>query len=309
MVHRHLSPSLKRNLTGYAFVLQWLLSLLAFTLYPTLASFYYALTEYTMLTPPRWVGLHNFEVMFTQDPLYWKTVGNTLYYVILSVPLQLMVGLGLAMLLNQNVQGIGIFRTIYYLPALVPAVAAGLLWYVMLDPRLGLVNAGMEALGLPRLGWLRSPVWAMPSLILIAIWAGSGPAMLIFLAGLKDIPASLLEAATIDGANAVRRFRHVTLPLLSPTIFFNLLISIIASFQVFAIAVVMAQASTRGGDAGPLNSLLVYMLLLYRNAFRYFQMGYASAMALVLFLTLIVIALLLARSSSLWVYYEAGGRR
>ncbi|HXF64023.1 MAG TPA: sugar ABC transporter permease [Caldilineaceae bacterium] len=303
------SPTLRRNLTGYAFVLPWLVSLIVFTAYPTLASFYFAGTEYTLLNPPRWIGLQNFKVMFDQDPLFWKSVGNTLYYVLLSVPLQLGVGLGLAVLLNAQVRAIGIFRTIYYLPALVPAVAAGLLWYVLLDPRMGLVNAGLELIGLPRLGWLRSPDWAMPGLVLIAIWGGSGSAMLIFLAGLKDIPASLLEAATIDGAGALRRFWHVTLPLLSPTIFFNLLISIIASFQVFATALAVAAAAGGSGDVGPLNALLVYMVLLYRNAFRYFQMGYASAMALVLFLVLVVITLALARSSSLWVYYEGGSRR
>ncbi|NJN82026.1 MAG: sugar ABC transporter permease [Caldilineaceae bacterium] len=219
MIHFRLSRAARRNLTGYAFVLPWLVALVVLTAYPTLASFYYAMTEYTLLNPPRWVGLHNFEVMFDQDPLYWKSVWNTFIYTLFSVPLQLAVGLGLAMLLNTKTRGIGLFRTVYYLPALIPAIAAGMLWYVLLEPRMGLVNAGLDLVGLPTPGWVRSAAWAKPGLIMIAVWSGTGTAMLIFLAGLKDIPSSLLEAATIDGAGAVRRFWHVTLPLLTPTVF------------------------------------------------------------------------------------------
>jgi multiple sugar transport system permease protein len=252
--------------------------------------------------------------MFTQDPLFWRAVGNTIFYAVLSVPLQLMTGLLMALALNSQVRGIGVYRTIYYLPGLMPAVAAALLWFVLLDPRLGLVNAGLEWLGLPRLGWMRSAAWSKPALILIAIWAGSGAPMLIFLAGLKDIPESLLEAATIDGANAWRRFWHVTLPLLTPTVFFNLVIGIINSFQVFTVAFVASSAmgsanSSSAGTVGPLNSMLMYMIHLYRHAFRYFSMGYASALALLMFLVLVLLTVGLARSSSLWVYYEAGGRR
>jgi multiple sugar transport system permease protein len=301
------------NIKGYLFISPWLLSLLVFTAYPVLASFYFALTDYNILNPPKWVGLTNFEVMFTKDPLFWRAVGNTIFYAVLSVPLQLIAGLFLAVLLNTHTRGIGIYRTIYYLPGLMPAVATALLWYVLLDPRLGLVNAGLEWLGLPRLGWMRSAAWSKPALILIAIWAGSGASMLIFLAGLKDIPESLLEAATIDGANAWRRFWHVTLPLLTPIVFFNLVIGIINSFQVFTVAFVASTAigggSSGAGPAGPLNSMLMYMIHLYRHAFRYFSMGYASALALLMFVVLVLLTVGLARSSSLWVYYEAGGRR
>lgn len=301
--------ALRRNLKGYLFVLPWLISLLLFTAYPVFASFYFSMTDYNILNPPRWVGLDNFEKMLTTDPLFWRAVGNTLYYAVLSVPLQLAVALGLAMLLNGRSRGIGIYRTIYYLPEMMPQVAAALLWYVLLDPRLGLINAGLELVGIPRIGWLRSSDWSKPALILINTWSRSGVPMLIFLAGLKEIPQSLLEAAMIDGASAWRRFRHVTLPLLTPTIFFNLVIGMISAAQVFATAFVAGAASGSTNSVGPLNSMLMYMIHLYRNAFRYFDMGYASALALVMFLVLVLITALLMRSSSMWVYYESGGRR
>jgi multiple sugar transport system permease protein len=171
------------------------------------------------------------------------------------------------------------------------------------------MNADLELLGLPALGWLRSATWSKPALVLISIWSTSGVAMIIFLAGLKEIPASLMEAAIIDGANPWQRFFYVTLPLLTPTLFFNLIISVITSFQVFALAFVAISAGRTSNTAGPLDSLLMYMIHLYRNAFRYFNMGYASAMALVMFLVLIVITLALIRSSSYWVYYEGGAQR
>jgi multiple sugar transport system permease protein len=301
-----MSRQLRNDLRAYLFVSPWILSLLVFTAYPMLASFYFSFTKYTVLNPPRWIGLDNFTNMFTRDPLYWVSVSNTLYYTLISVPLGLVVSLGLAVLLNQQARGIGIYRTIYYLPSLVPVVAGTLLWLVLLDPRLGLVNQALDAVGLPKLGWLKSAQWSKPGLILMSLWASSGSAMIIFLAGLKDVPQSLLEAAMIDGANGWQRFRFVTLPLLTPTIFFNLVMSIIASFQVFGPAFV---AGGQGNTVGPLNSLLMYMLLLYRNAFRFFDMGYASAMALVLFVVLVALTLLLVRSSNTWVHYEGGQRR
>ena len=308
-----LSRRARSSLYAYAFVSPWIISLLVFTAYPVLASFYFSMTKYTILTPPEWVGLDNFQTMFTKDPLYWKSVWNTVYYTAFSVPLGLVVALILALLLNQSTRGIGIYRTVFYLPSLMPAVAGVLLWMVLLDPRLGLVNAALRALGLPAPGWLRSATWSKPGLILMSIWSGSGPAMLIFLAGLKEIPSSLIDAAMIDGANAWQRFRHVVLPLLTPTIFFNLIIGVINSFQVFTTALIAASEGGSGsggsGVAGPLNSLLMYMLLLYRNAFRFYSMGYASAMALVMFLVLVLITLALVRSSSYWVFYQAGRRR
>ena len=302
----HLNRRLRQDIKGYLFVSPWLIGILVFLAYPTIASFYFSMTNYTILNPPKWIGLENFQVMFAKDPLYWKSVWNTVYYVIVSVPLGLIIGLLLALLLNQQLKGIGFYRTAFYLPGLMPAVAGVLLWMVLLDPRLGLVNEALHSLGLPRLGWIQSAAWSKPGLILMSTWSGTGTTMLIFLAALKEIPQSLIEAAMIDGANAWQRFWNVTIPLISPTIFFNLIMSIIGSFQIFGSALI---ASGSANTAGPLNSLLMYMLHLYRNAFRYFNMGYASAMSLVMFIVLILITLLTIRSTRYWVYYEAAGRR
>lgn len=299
----HLKRRTQESIVGYLFVSPWIISILVFIAYPMVASFYFSLTDYNVLNPPTWVGLQNFNIMFNKDPLYWKSVLNTLYYVAFEVPLGLLVGLTLGILLNQQIGGIGIYRTIYYLPGLVPAVAATLLWMVLLDPQRGLVNEFLGLFGIAKLGWLRSAAWSKPALILMALWGGSGGAMIIFLAALKEIPQSLHEAAMIDGATSVQRFWNVTIPMISPTILFNLIMGIIGSFQVFASAFVAG-----GTGAGALNSMLMYMLHLYRYAFRYFNMGYASAMALALFVVLIIITLLLIRSSSQWVYYETLGR-
>jgi multiple sugar transport system permease protein len=295
----------RENITGYLFVMPWLISLLVFIAYPMVASFYFSMTEYSMLKPPRWIGLDNFNVMFNTDPLFWKSVFNTTYYALLSVPLSLVFGLILALLLNQKIGGIGIYRTAFYLPGLVPAVASTLLWMVLLDPKLGMVNIALGAVGIEPVGWLRSAVWSKPALILMALWGGSGGTMIIFLAALKEIPQSLIEAAMIDGADTWQRFTNITIPFLTPTILFNMIMGIIGSFQVFASAFVAGS----GGTAGPLNSMLMYMLHLYRYAFRYYSMGYASAMALVMFLVLVSLTLLLVRSSSYWVYYETAGRK
>ncbi|GAB4431113.1 MAG: sugar ABC transporter permease [Chloroflexi bacterium OHK40] len=296
-----LSKQLRNDLRAYAFISPWLLSLVVFTGYPMLATIYFSLTDYTIVQPPQWVGLENYQRMFTADPQFWPAVWNTTFYAVISVPLSLVVALGLALLLNQNVRGVGIYRTIYYLPTMVPAVAGALLWTVILDPQNGLLNSMLESVGLPGPGWLKSAEWSKPALILMALWAGTGSAMLIFLAGLKDIPQTLYEAATIDGASSWQRLMRITLPLLTPTIFFNLIMGIIASFQVFG--QILASAGS-GGTVGPLNSLLMYMVLLYRSAFRSFEMGYASALALVLFVFLVLLTMLVVRSSRHWVYYE-----
>jgi multiple sugar transport system permease protein len=305
-----LSRRIRDNLVAYVFVSPWLTALLVFFAYPILASFYFAFTRYNVLSEPIWVGLNNFVTIFFKDPLYWKSVGNTLYFAFLSVPLTLAVSLFLAVLLNQKLAGIGLYRTIYYLPSLVPAVATTFIWRLILEPRWGLLNVGLDSVGLPTLGWLESAAWSKPALIIMSIWMGCGGPMVVFLAGLKDIPQSLLEAAEIDGANAAQRFRHVTLPLLTPTIFFNLIIGLISGLQVFASAFVAASAQNAAGTstAGPLSSLLMYMIHLYRYGFRYFDMGIASAMAVVMFAVLAVITYALVRTSNLWVYYEGQSR-
>ena len=299
-----MSRKMRDNLRAYLFLSPWLISLLLFTAYPMLASFYFAMTRYTIINPPEWIGIENFVVMFTKDELFWVAVNNTLYFTLLSVPLQLIAALMMATLLNQSTRGIGFYRTAFYLPTLVPAVVTTLLWMLILDPRAGLANGALEALGLPKLGWMYSVAWSKPALILISLWVGLGQPMLIFLAGLKDVPKSLLEAATIDGANGWQRYWQVVVPLLTPTIFFNLLITLIASFQVFTTAFVATATAAGTTAAGPLNSLLVFMVHLYRQGFRYSAMGYASAMAVVLFIVLVGVTIAMVRSSSFWVHYE-----
>jgi len=252
--------------------------------------------------------------MFNQDPVYWKSVSNTLYYGLISVPLGLAFSLFLALVLNQAVVGIGVYRTIYYLPAIMPPVAATLLWMLLLDPGNGLVNTWLRGLGITRPpGWFRDANWSKPALIIMALW-GAGGTMLIFLAGLRDIPKVFYEAAEIDGANGWHRLWHITLPLLTPVVFFNLIMGVIGSFGVFTSAYVAGGSASGGGygpggtAGGPLDSMLMYMLLLYRYAFRYFEMGYASAMAITMFLAILLLTLALIKTSGRWVYYEAAGR-
>jgi multiple sugar transport system permease protein len=298
-----LSRQLRNDLRAYAFLLPWLISLVVLTGYPLLATIYFSFTDYNIVQTPRWVGFENYQQMFIDNPLFWQSVLNTTIYSLFAVPLSLLLALCLALLLNQNIRGVGIYRTIFYLPTMVPVVASSLLWVVMLNPQNGLLNGLLEGIGIPGPGWFRSADWSKPALILIALWGGTGSAMLIFLAGLKDIPQSLYEAAILDGANGWQQLFSISLPLLTPTIFFNLIMGIIASFQVFG-QVLTASVGGGSGSVGPLNSLLMYMVLLYRSAFRDFEMGYASAMALVLFVVLVLLTLLVVRSSRYWVYYE-----
>jgi multiple sugar transport system permease protein len=286
---------------GLLFVLPWVLSLLIFTSYPVIATFYLSFTDYNVLQPPHWLGLQNYSNMVTADGSFWMGVGNSGYYALISVPLGLVVSLLLALVLNFRSRGIGIYRTLFYLPALVPPVAGTIVFLLMLDPN-GPVNMLLGGVGLTPPSWFIDPSWSKPALILLSLW-GAGTGALIFLAGLQEIPQSLLEAAMIDGAGPLQRFWYVTLPLLSPVILFNLVIGVIGSFQVFTQALIV------GGYTGePLGSTLMFMVLIYNNAFRYFQMGYASAHAVVLFLAVLVITVMIFRTSRMWVYYEGGQR-
>ncbi len=310
-----LPRQVRTDITGYAFCSLWILSILIFTLYPTLASFFYSFHKYNVIQPPRFVGLDNYINMFTRDPRLVKSVYNSAYYSLISVPLGLVSSLLLAMLLNAQVRAVGIYRTIYYLPSLVPPVAGTLLFMLIMDPRQGLLNAGLEAIGLPRLGWFSHPTWSKPALLIMSMW-GIGSSTLIFLASLKEVPHEMQEAATIDGADSWRRFRSITIPMISPVILFNLVMGVLGSFQVFTSAFVagsgsgggLAGGGPSGSAGGPLDSLLMYMVYLYTQAFRYFEMGYASAMAVVLFLVVTALTVLIFRSSGTWVYYEGAKR-
>ncbi len=289
-------------IAGFAFVLPWVISLLVFTAYPVLASFYYSFTQYSIVQDPKWIGLENYVTMFTADPAFGVSVYNSAYYAFLSVPLGLLSSLGLALLLNMRVKFIGGYRTLFYLASLTPPVAGTIIFIIMFQPNGGLINAILGFFGIRGPAWFTDPNWSKPGLILLSLW-GVGAGSLIFLAGLKDIPSELLEAASIDGANAWQRFWRITIPLLSPVILYNLVTGVIASFQVFTSAMVI------GGTTGrPQESLLMYFVHLYRNAFRYFNMGYASALAVVLFLAVLAITLLIFRSATRWVYYEGEHR-
>ena len=295
---RRWSRSVRQDLiNGLLFISPWLIGLLIFTLYPLLASLYYSFTDYNVLQPAKFVGTTNFTEMFGKDHLFWTAVKNTLIYALLSIPFNIVLGVSLALLLNVKVHGMSLYRTIFYLPSIFPQVVTALLFSWMLNPQFGLVNALLKQIGLPTVGWLTDPTWAKPSLVLLGLW-GVGGSMVIYLAALQDVPQHLYEAAELDGAGVLTKTLAITLPMISPTIFFNLVLGTIDAFQSFTFVYVLTD-----GQGGPLDSTLFYGLLLYRNAFKYLHMGYASAMAWLLALFVILITLVIFKSSGRWVYY------
>lgn len=305
------SAEVRRNLrNGLLFASPWLVNLVLFIAYPLAASLYYSLCTYDALRPPRWVGLENYRILFTEDPLFWKALWNTLYIVALGLPLNLAVSLGIALLMNQKLKGMAFYRTVFYLPSITPLVAASILWLWLLNPEMGLVNGLLEKVGIHGPGWLASPEWAKPGLILMGLW-GAGGSMVIYLAGLQDIPEQLYEAASLDGAGKLSQFRHVTLPMLSPVILFNLIMGLIAGFQYFTQVWVITSSTGNQTLGSPQDSTLVYALYLFSQAFLDFKMGYACAMAWVLFLVTLVCALVVFRTSARWVYYggDTNGER
>jgi multiple sugar transport system permease protein len=288
---------------GWLFVAPAVLGLVIFNAIPVVASFGLSFTKYDIVSAPTFVGLDNYVGLLTRDRLFGKSAGITLQYAALSIPLSVLVAYIIALLMSQEVRGIGVYRTLWYLPSLVPAVVTGALWGWLLNKEFGPINYPLKLLGLPAPGWLVDPEWVVPSLVLIRLWA-MGNAVLIFLAGLKGVPEHLYEAATVDGANWWHKFRHVTLPMTSSIIFFNLVMNIIGAFQVFSVVFVIYSAGRTGQTAGPANSALVYVLYLYRNAFAYFRNGYACAMAWILFMVIMALTFLAFRTQKLWVYYE-----
>jgi multiple sugar transport system permease protein len=272
--------------------------MLVFTLYPILASFYYSFTQYDIVSSPKFIGFENFRVLFTEDKQYLKAIFNTAYYAFLAIPLGMLFSFSIALLLNMKVRGLAALRTVFYLPSILPEIASALLWMWILNTQYGLLNQMLKLVHVKPVAWLTSPTWTKPSLILISVWA-IGSSLVIFLAALQDIPQHLYEAADIDGANPWQKTVNITLPLVTPTIFFNLVLGIIAATQYFTTAFVIL-------GAGPLESTRFYMFHLYQNAFRYFKMGYASAMALLLFLFVLMVTIILFKTSGRWVYYERG---
>ncbi|WAH39153.1 carbohydrate ABC transporter permease [Alicyclobacillus dauci] len=294
----------KEALLGYAFISPWLIGFVVLTLGPLIASLYLGFTQYNLLSSPKLVGFENYVHIF-HDHNFWQSLYVTFYYAIFSVPLDLIVALFLAMMLNQKVRFLRWFRTIYYLPAVLPPVAVAILWNWILNPQYGILNRFLGFLHLPQPQWLVTPQWTVPSFIVMSIW-GVGTWMITFLAGLQDVPLSLYEAAVIDGASTWKKFWHVTLPMISPVLFFNLVMGIIGAFSYFTQAFVMG-AGYGGQGAGISNSGLFYALNIYIQGFSNLNMGYACALAWVLFFIVLVLTLLVFKSSSLWVYY--GGEK
>ncbi len=285
----------REAIDGYLFILPWLIGLVLFTAGPMLGSLVLAFVDWDLLGTPRWAGLANVQHLMS-DRLVGTSLVNTAYYTFLSVPLRLALALGVALLLSASARGLSFFRTCFYLPAVVPAVANVILWMWLFNPAAGLLNMGLAALGLPKLQWLWDPALSKPSLVLMSLWT-TGNVVVIFLAGLQGIPRGLYEAAEIDGADGWQQFVHVTLPMLSPVILFNLVMGIIYSFQVFTNAFLMTQG-------GPLNSTLFTVLYLYQVAFEQFKIGYGSAIAWVLFLVIFLFTIAQWKLADYWVYYE-----
>ncbi len=285
---------------GFLFICPWLFGFLFLTAGPMLASLYLSFQRYD-LASSKFVGFENYRRLFTEDPLFWKSLKNTLFYAIVTVPLGIAGSLGIALLLNQPMKGQRLFRTCFYLPSLVPAVAASLIWQWIFNSDNGILNSGLHLIGLPGPQWLQDERFTPWAFVLMSLWGVGGARMVIFLAGLQGISESYYEAAKLDGAGTWVCFRRVTLPLLSPVMFFNLVLGVIGSFQVFTNAYVMT-----GG--GPNNSSLFYALYLFRNAFLYLKLGKASAMAWVLFAILLVLTFVQFRTSKRWVHYEGGDK-
>ncbi|MBB6634825.1 carbohydrate ABC transporter permease [Cohnella thailandensis] len=284
---------------GLLFTSPWIIGFLIFQLYPILASFYYSLTEYNLFKPPEWVGFGNYKDLF-QDDKFYKSMYNTLYITIVGVVPHMAYALLMALLLNAKVKGQSIYRTIYFLPTLVPAVAGSLLWMWLLNSQYGLINMGLEAIGIMGPNWLVDPDWTKPSLILMGFW-GTGTITVMYLAALQDVPKMFYEAAEIDGASKWRQFWTITFPSISPMTLFQLIMMLISSFQYFTEGMVFAEASQSVG--GPENSLLFYSIYLYQQAFSFLNMGYASAMAWILFVVVMLFSLVIFKTSARWVYY------
>ncbi|RKX46258.1 MAG: ABC transporter permease [Thermotogae bacterium] len=282
----------KQNTIGYLFAFSWIVNLLVFVLFPIAFSAYLSFTRYDGVNPPKWLGLTNYKIMFTLDPSFWKAFGNTLYYMFGSVFLKVFISLILAVILNNARKGMGVFRTIFFLPVVLPVVPVMFLWMMLFNPN-GLINRFLAFFGIPGPLWLNSPAWSKPALIMMSLW-GVGGIIVIFLAALQDIPRNLYEAAQLDGANSVHIFFRITLPMLSPVILFCVVTGFISASQVFAEAYIMT-----GG--GPLESTTFVNLKIYLLAFKQGDMGYASAMAWFMFLIMVPLTIVVFRVFRKWL--------
>jgi multiple sugar transport system permease protein len=294
-MRQNLAMVRKRRFQGLLFISPWLIGFAIFTLYPFISSIYYSFTSYDVISKPVYIGLDNYR-SFLSDPLIGKSLYNTFYYAIFSIPLGIIWALIVASVLNFKVGGIAVYRTLFYIPSIVPVVASSMIWLWLLNPQYGIINGILYFLfKIPGPGWLSDPAFSKPSLIFMGLW-GVGNTALIFLASMQDVPQSLYESAELDGANALVKFRHITIPMISPVILFNVIMGLIGTFQYFTQAYLMT-------NGGPADSTLFYALYLYNNAFRYFKMGYASAMAWIMFLIILILTLITFKLSARWVYY------
>ena len=288
--------TMRQNALGYAFISPWLLGFIIFKVFPFAASIYLSFCRYNVISAPIWVGWANYDELFNNDPRFWVSLLNTFHYAIVAVPLCIAAAFGLALLLNVEVRGIAVYRTVFFLPYIVPTVATSVVFMWILNPQIGLINGILRYCGVIGPAWLMDPAWAMRSLIFMSLW-GIGGSVIIYLAGLKDIPLSLYEAATCDGAGVFGRAWHITLPMMTPVIFFNLIMGVIGAFEYFTQAYIMTQ-----GEPG--DSTLFYSLYLFYRAWRYLDMGYASAMAWVLFFLVTLVTAVLFKTQRRWVHYE-----
>jgi multiple sugar transport system permease protein len=280
----------------YLFASPWLIGLIVLELGPILISAGLSFTDYAVIVAPKWIGLANYQRMLFEDELVWQALKVTILYCLGAIPLGVVASFLLALLLNLPIRGRTLFRTIYYLPSVISGVPVALLWMWLLNPEFGVINNALRWFGIQGPQWLFSVEWVIPAFVLMSLW-GVGGAMIIYLAGLQSVPQHLYEAAEIDGAGLLTRFWNVTIPMVSPVIFFNIVMSVIGSFQTFTSAFVMT-------NGGPANGSLFYVLYLYWNGFKWLKMGYASALAWLLFFIVLVLTLLIIRSSAAWVYYE-----
>lgn len=294
---RRLSKGEWRNLKlGLIFISPWIIGFTVFTIYPIFISLYYSFTDFALFHAPNWVGIENYVGLFTRDDKFFVSLYNTVFFFLLALPASVIAALILALLLNTRLRGTTFFRSVFFLPTIVPAVASAAVWMWILNPQWGLLNLGLRAIGIHGPPWLSNPDWAKPSLVLLALWT-IGSEVIIYLAALQEIPRDYYEAALVDGANSFHQARFITIPLITPVIFFHLVNGTIWAFQYFTEAYVMT-----GG--GPGNATLFYALYLYRNAFTAVKMGYASAQAWILFVVVLLATLIIMRSSKKWVYYE-----
>lgn len=295
---RRLSPAvIRENVYGYLFLAPWLIGFLGLFLGPALASLRFSFTQYDVLSPAKWIGAGNYVKMFTDDNLFYTSLARTGYFTLLSVPLGVIGSMILAILLNMKVRGTVVFRTLFFMPSLVPLISAVVLWLWLLNPDWGIVNAALVRIGIKAPAWFADRKWAIPSLVMVGLWGGiGGTRMIIFLAGLQGIPEEMYDAASIDGANAWDRIRHVTIPLLSPTIFFNVVLAVIGALQSF-------QGAFVATEGGPAYATWFFGLHIYKHAFDYWNMGYASALAWFFALVIIGLTILQQRLSTKWVFY------